>query len=187
MGGFGSGGHFRSLCYRHTTKDCLEFQPGYLGIREVINEPDYDKHYSVVEFYKQDNLVFTTKAYIKKYGEDAYLTIGTAKYEAEIYVNMKPTGNGGTRPMMFCPGCGNKKLKLFLKPPNHRSWECLRCHDLTHVSCKESSKPCRMDYFLAASSGIPVRVVRKVFNEMRQCRYEGDYLVETVFKDGKVI
>ena len=79
MGGYGSGEHFRSYYYRYTTKDCLEFQLGYLEIRKVINEPDYDKYYSVVQFYKQDNLVFTTKAYIKKYGEDAYLTIGTAK------------------------------------------------------------------------------------------------------------
>ena len=90
---------------------------------------------------------------------------------------MKPTGDGGIRPMVFCPCCGNKKLKLFLKPPNYRSWECLRCHDLTHVSCKESSKP---DHMFTAMCGYRVDIIRRALREIRNVRYDGDYLIETI-------
>jgi hypothetical protein len=40
-----------------------------------------------------------------------------------------------------------------------------------------------MDYWLAASCGCSVSEVWKAFNEIRVCRYSGDYLIELYMKN----
>ena len=79
MGGCGSGQHFRSPYYRCTTKDCLEIQLGYLDIRKAVNEPDYDKYYSLIEFYKTDQFVWLLKwSHIHLFGMNMiFIFIGT--------------------------------------------------------------------------------------------------------------
>ena len=188
MGGYGSGQHFRSRYYRFTVEDCLPFELGKYELRKVLNEPDADKYYSILEYYKDNELFYKVKCFIKN---ETIYTIGKKDNNSHqinlIYQRTGKWGAYGERPMVCCPYCEQKKLTLFLKPPYYNQWACRTCHNLTYVSSKESTRPNRWTFILAAQMGASVNSVRGALNSLRKQRYLNNYTIENLYNEDNIL
>jgi|GEM_PF-6638459 len=186
MGGNGSGEHFRSRYYRLTVEDCIVFYFGQSEIRRIIDDPDYYKYFEVIEFYKDKKLFLTTKCLLRVENSEKILILGNKQGFNEFKLTYQNTGEkkyGSKRVMISCPDCGNKVLKVFLRPPYYNNWKCRLCHYLTHESTKESRRPGKFDYLIAAQINISARVVRRILNRLRPSRYSGDYFISNLYTE----
>src|ERR1035438_3330743 len=188
MGGYGSGQHFRSRYYRFTVEDCLPFELGKYELRKVLNEPDADKYYSILEYYIDNELFYKVKCFIKN---ETIFTIGNKDNNShQINLTYQNTGEGrynGKRPMVECPYCERKKLTLFLKPPYYNQWSCRTCHNLTYVSSKESSKPVRLEYMMAGQIGTSPRNIHRALRSMGKGRYKNNYTIENLINKNNIM
>jgi hypothetical protein len=188
MGGFGSGQHFRSRYYRFTVEDCLKFEFGKYQLRKILNDPNADKYYSILEYYNGNELFYKVKCFIKN---GSIFTIGDKDNNShQINLTYQRTGKWGAygeRPMVFCPYCEQKKLTLFLKPPYYNQWACRTCHNLTYVSSKESSRPNRFIYMMAAQIGTSARNVQRALRSMGKGRYKNNYTIENLYNKDNIM
>lgn len=180
MGGFGSGEHLRSWHYRRTVEACIEFKLGKLKLRKHIDDEDFDNYWSEVDFYYDNKLVVRSSTKIIKNFDGTFLYLRRKGGRTPIPLFNQNTNNGGSFPMMRCPWCLRKVLKLYLKPPHFDEWLCQKCHDLTHQTSRQSTKPSKFEYIIAQQMGVHVSVVMATINsgikKFRKGNYYKEYL-----------
>ena len=178
MGGFGSGQHLRSQNYRRTVEGCIEFKLGKLQLRKHIDDEDFDNYWSEVDFYHDDKLVFKSRAEVIKHYDGTFLYLKRKFGQTPIPLFRQPTNNGGSFPMMKCPNCKRKVLKLYLRHPGFEKWACQRCHDLAHTTSKQSTKPRKLERMIAGQMGVPVSIVMSAISSGVKKGRRKNYYIE---------
>jgi hypothetical protein len=54
-----------------------------------------------------------------------------------IYLSSESQRFGGARWWLYCPQCGSRRAKLYLRPPNGSGFFCRACLNLTYRSCND--------------------------------------------------
>ncbi|RJR23629.1 hypothetical protein C4578_04110 [Candidatus Microgenomates bacterium] len=85
--------------------------------------------------YRDGHFSKPQKCELKITTHDNYLLFHTPFDEHTVGLTWTDCNYGGRRPWFICPGCGQRKGKLFLK---NEQFLCRKCHDLTYISCQVS-------------------------------------------------